>query len=395
MMRVPLAYNIRSIFVRRSSSLLTIFGIAVTVAVVAGVLALQQGFSTLYADNGREDLAVFLRPGATNEGDSMFSRQRGLNMIKSLPEIAQNESGQPLASLECYLAVRRFKAGGGETNVPVRGVQPMTFELRGDEVKIIQIDGEEKSRNFAPGSDEVIVGKRLLGRIRGCDIGDVITFNTTPFRVVGAFESEGPFESEIWGDMDRILTALERQAPNRVLAKLREDTDIEQLGAFLEKHKEFPAKVETERLYLGKQTQMLSAILIMLSKFLGVIMGTAAVFTATNTMLSALASRTHEIGILLASGFGPVPIFLSFLLESLILCLMGGLVGCVLALGVNGIETSTTNFQTFTEVVFAFRVTPSVLWTAVCFSLALGLIAGALPAWRAARLSPTEALRRR
>jgi len=389
MMRVPLSYNIRSIFVRRSSSLLTIFGIAATVATVAGVLALQQGFATLYSDNGRADLGVFLRPGATNEGDSMFSRQRGANLIKSLPEIDQNAAGEPLGSLEAYLAVRRFKASGGETNVPVRGVQQKTFEIRGDGLTIV--DG----RNFEAGADEVIIGKRLQGRIRGCELDDVITFNTTPFRVVGTFESEGPFESEIWGDLDRILTALERPAPNRVLAQLREGTDIAALGELLSEHKEYPAKVESERTYLSKQTQMISAMLIVLSTFLGVIMGTAAVFTATNTMLSALASRTHEIGILLASGFGPIPIFISFLLESLLLCLMGGVVGCILAFGINGIETSTTNFQTFTEVVFAFRVTPSVLVTAVTFSLVLGLVAGALPAWRAARLSPTEALRRR
>jgi putative ABC transport system permease protein len=391
MMRVPLSYNIRSIFVRRSSSLLTIFGIAATVATVAGVLALQQGFETLYSENGRTDLGVFLRPGATNEGDSMFSRQRGTNLIKTIPEIEQNAAGEPLGSLECYLAVRRFKISGGETNVPVRGVQQKTFEIRGEELKIV--DG----RNFEAGADEVIIGKRLQGRIRACDLGDVITFNTTPFRVVGTFESEGPFESEIWGDLDRILTALERPAPNRVLAKLRDESEagITALGERLSEHKEYPAKVESERTYLSKQTQMISAMLIVLSTFLGVIMGTAAVFTATNTMLSALASRTHEIGILLASGFGPVPIFLSFLAESLLLCLMGGLVGCMLAFGINGIETSTTNFQTFTEVVFAFRVTSSVLTTAVLFSLVLGLVAGAWPAWRAARLSPTEALRRR
>ncbi len=166
------------------------------------------------------------------------------------------------------------------------------------------------------------------------------------------------------------------------------------LSERLEVDKEIPAKVMTEREYLSSQTLVLSIILVFLSSFLGIVMGIAAVFTATNTMLSALASRTHEIGILLATGFRPFAIFCSFLLESLILGVLGGLAGCILTFPINGIETGTTNFQTFTEVAFAFRVTPTVLVTAIVFSLALGLLGGAIPAWRAARMTPTQALRR-
>jgi putative ABC transport system permease protein len=170
---------------------------------------------------------------------------------------------------------------------------------------------------------------------------------------------------------------------------------VEALSERLEAAKDAPAKVQSERAYLASQTEILSMILVFLSGFLGAIMGIAAVFTATNTMLSALAARVHEIGILLATGFRPFPIFLSFLLESLLLGLLGGVVGCLMVLPINGIETGTTNFATFTEVAFAFRVTPTVLAVAVAFSLALGLAGGALPAFRAARMKPTEALRRR
>jgi putative ABC transport system permease protein len=134
---------------------------------------------------------------------------------------------------------------------------------------------------------------------------------------------------------------------------------------------------------------------VFLGAFLGVIMGVAAIFTAINTMLSAIASRTHEIGVLLSTGFRPVPIFLSFMTEALMLGLLGGVAGCLMTLPLNGIRTGTTNFQTFTEVAFAFRVTPTVLGIAVIFSVALGLVGGAFPAWRAARMTPTEALRRR
>ena len=387
-MLVPFSYNLRSLFVRRSSTLLTVLAIGATVAVVAGVLALQQGFALLYTESGREDLVVFLRPGSTNEGDSIFSRDRGLKLMKTVPEIAMDEGQQPLASLECYLAVRRFKMTGGETNVAIRGVQPMTFTLREGELEIVE------GRNFQPGADEVIVGRKLVDRIQDCHIGDVIQLNTTPFKVVGVFATDASFDSEIWGDLDRMLQALKRYGPNRVLAKLVPGTDPEALAERLLSDREVPAKVLTEREYLSSQTKKLSKILVFLGAFLGVIMGIAAVFTATNTMLSALAARSHEIGILLAIGFRPFPIFLSFMLEALLLGLLGGGVGILMTLPINGIETGAMNFNTFTEVAFAFRITPQVLVRAILFALTLGLLGGALPAWRAARLTPTEALRR-
>jgi putative ABC transport system permease protein len=387
-MFVPLSYNLRSLTVRSASTLLTVLGIAATVATVAGVLALQQGFASLYAANGREDLAVILRPASPSEGMSAFRREGALKIAKSRPEFAVDEDGTPLASLECFLAVRRFRVGGGETNVPLRGVQPATFKIRGDEIRIVE------GRNFTPGTDEVIVGNRITHRIQNCQVGDVLTINVTPFRVVGTFESDGSFDSEIWGDYDRMATSLERFGPNRVLAKLSPDADVRALDESLRSDPDTPAEAKTEREYLTSLTDSLSKVLIFLGGFLGVIMGIAAVFTATNTMLSAIAGRTHEIGILLASGFRPFPIFLSFLFEAALLGLAGGLVGALLVLPLNGVETGTTNWATFTEVAFAFRITPPVLVTAIVFSLGLGLVGGALPAWRAARMRPTEALRR-
>jgi len=388
-MLVPISYNLRSLFVRKSSTLLTIVGIAATVAVVAGVLALQQGFATLYKDNGADDVFVFLRPGATYEGYSMFTREGAQTFIKSDATIELGADGQPLAAMECFSAIRRFRAGGGETNIPIRGVEQRTFDIRGDAFSIVE------GRMFTRGSDEVVVGKKLRDRMPNFNVGDVVQVNVTPFKIVGIFECPGPAETELWGDFDRMLQSLERFGPNRLIAKLKPGTDIDALGARLEESKEFAAKVQSERDYLTGQTEMLSMILVFLSRFLGLIMGVAAIFTATNTMLSAIAARTHEIGILLSTGFRPGPIFLSFLFEALLLGLVGGLLGCLLVLPINGIETGTTNFQTFTEVAFSFRVTPTVLLSAVAFSVVLGLFGGAIPAWRAARMTPTEALRRR
>jgi putative ABC transport system permease protein len=328
-----------------------------------------------------------------------------LKLIKSVPEIEVGPRG-PLASMEAYLAVLLEPSRGGLTNVPLRGVQPATFEIRADELRIVE------GRNFAPGSDELIVGSRLVGRIANCHLDGLIVLNKTAFRVVGVFEHPGQFGGEIWGDLDRLLATMGRYGPNRVIAKLRPGTEIGapdpmqamfsdeppepepgSLAARLLKDTEVPAKIYSEEQFLASQTVMLTFMLTGLGLALAVIMGLAAVFTATNTMLSALAARTHEIGILLAIGFRPFPIFLSFLFEALVLGLIGGFAGCVLALPFNGVRAGTMNFQTFTEMAFAFRVTPFVLGVAISFALTLGLLGGAWPAWRAARLKPTAALR--
>ncbi|MCB9907827.1 MAG: ABC transporter permease, partial [Planctomycetes bacterium] len=213
-MWIPFSYALRGLWQRKSTTFLAVFGLGTVVAILAGVLALQQGFEKLYSEHGRADLFVFLRPGATGEGDSSFPLVKAQTLIKSVPEIATDDKGRPLASMECYLAVRRFKVEGGETNVPIRGVQETTFDLRGPDVTI------QEGRRFKPGADEVIVGRSLLGRIRNCQLGATIWINTTPFQVVGVLDSEGPFASEIWGDFNRMADALHREDPNRVIAQL-------------------------------------------------------------------------------------------------------------------------------------------------------------------------------
>jgi ABC-type antimicrobial peptide transport system permease subunit len=386
-MLVPVSYNLRSLFVRRGSTILTVVGIGATVAVVTGVLALVRGFQTLFEQGGHDDVAVFLRPGAPSEGESAFTRDRARTLISLVPEFELDGNEQPLAAMECYLAVRRTKVDGGETNVPIRGTQKQAFDIF-PEIEVTE------GRRFAEGTDEVIVGRKLVERIQDCQLGDVIQLNLTPFKVVGIFDYDGPFESEIWGDFDRMMEALNRPVLNRVVGKLRPGTDVEALAARLEEDKQVPANVRTEREYLASMTEQLSTALMGLANILGVIMGIAAVFTATNTMLAALSARTHEIGILLSVGYKPLSIFLSFLFEAVLLGLVGGAIGCLMALPLNGVETGTTNWASFTEVAFAFRITPDVLLNAVLFSLLLGLVGGMWPAIRAARMEPTSALRR-
>ncbi len=428
---VPVSYNLRSLWVRRSATLLTVIGLGATVAVIVGILALRQGFESLYSESGQRDVTVLLRTGVARETESWFTRERADILMKSAPEFAQAEGGAPLASAEITLALRLPKSDGGETNVPVRGVQPNTFAIRGGEPRIVE------GRRFEFGNDEVVVGKKLVNRVQDCRIGDTLLINVTPFRVVGVFEGAGPAESEIWGDLERISAALARTGFNRIIAKVRDDavpeaTRRETFDAInaqreraradgagdpfqdyasvpaspdevdwrhvlrirLEGDPQVPAEVLAEPVFLANQSKIFSGVLFGLVGFLATVMGVAAVFTAANTMLAALAARTKEVGILKSIGFRPLPIFASFLFESLLLGLFGGIVGTLLALPLNGIETGTTNWDTFTEVAFAFRITPGVVATAIVYALGLGLVGGAWPAWRAARMLPTEALRR-
>lgn len=384
---IPFSYNRRSLLARGSSTVLTLLSVAATVAVLAGMLSLRQGFLSLFQAQGSTDVAVFLRPGANSEGESGFRIDLTDILIKGTPEILTDADG-PLASAELYLAVRREKLGGGETNVAIRGVQSRTFDIHDDDLRVVE--GER----FNPGSDEVIVGSKLVERIRDCRVGDTLVINTTPFRVVGVFDHDGPHSSEIWGDVDRMREALDRAAYSRIIAKLRPGADVQALSQRLETDRRVPAKVQTEREYLEAQTSVLSGTLLGVGVALAAIMGLAAVFTGTNAMLAAISARTREIGILLALGFRPWAIFVSFLGEAVLLGLIGGVIGCVLALPLHGIQTGTTNWQSFTEVAFGFRLTPSVLGQAVLFAMLLGLLGGAIPAWRAARMKPTDAVRR-
>ncbi len=385
---VPLAYTVRSLRARWTASALTVLGIAATVAVLGGMLCLQQGFASLLTERGRTDLAILLRPGATSEGESGFSRERADYLIKGSPELATGANEQPLAAAELYLAVRLRKVDGGETNVPIRGVQPATFAIHGQDVTVVE------GTPFTFGRDEVVVGEALVERIADCHIGDDLWINTNPFRVTGIVRGRGPQNSEIWGDVNRMQEALQRPSFSRVIGKVKDAAALDALTTRLAGDERVPAKVQSERAYLESQSQMLSVTLAAVGIVLAIIMGIGALFTGINSMLAAVASRTHEIGILRALGFRGGAIFLSFVFEALVLGLCGGIVGCLLLLPLHGVRTGTTNMQTFTEIAFAFRITPLVLGTSVAVAGALGLLGGTFPAWRAARLRPTEALRR-
>ncbi len=384
---LPVRYTIGNVMVRRSSALLTMLGIACTVAVFAGVLALRDGFESVYAPRGESDIAIYLRPGASSEGESWITRDIVDVVMKERPEIARAADGRPLAAAESFLAVYMEAKDGDLTNVPLRGIQPLSLELMGSSVRLL--DG----RWFEFGTDEVVVGKPLTERMEGAEIGATITLNLTPFKVVGIVEHDGAQGSEVWGDVERMIDALDRPGYQRVVARLEPGTDLEAVKASLGDDRRTTVEVQSEREYLAGQTTMLGGLLEILAVFLTVVMGSSAVLGAVNTMLASVGSRTHEIGVLLALGYSRFSVFITFLFESAVIGVLGGALGVLITLPFDGLGTGLTNFNTFTDVSFAFTVTPRLVGTAFVLAFGLGLVGGALPAWRAARMQPVEALR--
>ncbi|MCC7138886.1 MAG: ABC transporter permease [Planctomycetes bacterium] len=386
---VPLRYTVRSLVVRWSPSLFSALGIGLTVAVLGGVLALREGFRSLLAETGSDDVVVYLRPGAQSEGESIVRHPQDTNVLKARPEVVV-EGNVPLAAAESYLGLKLPRTdGSGTTIVTVRGVEiPVSMRIQGPKWRLVE--GKEPR----PGSDEVVVGRPLTTRIVGCKVGETLTFNVTPFKVVGVFVHDGAYASEIWGDVDRICAALERPFRQRLVAKVKEGTDVAALEKQLESDKQVPVKAQTERAYFRAQTTALGNVLQFLAGILTTLMGAAAVLGAVNTMLAAVGARTREVGILMSIGYRRFPVFFCFLVEAAAIGLVGGVLGAVLVLPFNGLQTSTTNWNTFTEIAFAFRVTPTILATSVVVAVVLGLLGGAVPAWRASRLVPTAALRR-
>jgi putative ABC transport system permease protein len=387
-MALPLRYSLRNVMVRRVSALFTALGIAMTVAVFAGVLALRTGFEQLYKDRGRTDIAVYMRPGAMSEGESGLTREQVEILVKERPEIARDEaSGRPLAAAESFLAVYMEMTEGGLTNVPLRGVQPMSVPLRQGRV------GVGEGRWFEWGTDEVVVGRPLTERMQDCRVGDTLVLNMTPFKVVGVLESESAEGGEVWGDVERMLEALQRPAFSRVIAQVLPGTDIPEVSRELEHDARVPVQVFSELEYMARQTNITGQMLTFLADVLSVIMGLAAVLGAMNTMLASVAARTHEIGVLLALGYRRGAIFVSFLIESAAIGLLGGLLGLLIALPFDGVETGLANWNTFTDVSFAFALTPTLALQSFLLAFVLGVLGGALPALRAARLKPVEAFR--
>ena len=388
-MKIPLIYNIRSVSQRPVSTMLTALGIGLVVAVFVAMLALANGFIAALVKTGSPENVLLLRRGADNEMASSIPRE-AISILSASPHIATGSDGRPLVSPETYLVINIPRLGGNEfevANVVVRGVSDKAFELRRN-IKVIE------GQRFASGQSEICVGSKLQGRFNNVSVGNTLRFANRDWKVVCRFTAEGSsFESEIWGENEQFQNVFRANSFQDVAFRLKDPAGFEDAKrAFLaEQRIQIDAHRESE--FYASQSELLGNILRFLAIMITGIMSVGAVFGAVNTMYAAVSSRTPEIAVLLTLGFHPRSVLASFLAESAVIAFVGGVIGCLLALPINGVVTSTTNWSSFSEIAFAFRVTPQLLAAGLTFAVVMGVVGGFFPARRASRLPVIQALR--
>jgi ABC-type lipoprotein release transport system permease subunit len=386
--RIPLTYTWRSLWTRRTTTILTLGGIALVVFVFAAVLMLSNGLEQTLVESGYENNVIILRRAATSELVSQIERESA-NIIKSHPEVAVLPDGKPIASAEVYVVINlSTKETHDMGNVSVRGVSPEAFDLR-PAVKI------SNGRPFRFGTDEIIIGSNIAEKFEGCEIGNRLKFGDGYWTIVGHFEAEkSAFESEIWGDADQLMPAFGRPVYSTLTFRLN---DVSQFDALREKIEKDPrtqyTQMKTEQGYYREQSKLMSDFIKILGLIVTMIFSVGAIIGAMITMYASVANRTIEIGTLRSLGFLRRSILAAFFIESLLLSLIGGLAGVVLASIMSFVKISTVNWGTFSELAFGFELSAGIVIGSLIFSLIMGFVGGFLPAVRASRLRITAALR--
>jgi putative ABC transport system permease protein len=371
---------------RWGASMVIVIGIAGVVAVLVAMLAMGEGFKATLDRTGGDDSAIILRGGSQAETNSVITRDQ-VPLVSSLPGIARGPDGKPLASPELSQVVNLpSKSDGTDANVQFRGVGPAAWALRSD-LKLVE------GRRFTPGLRELVAGRGAQQQFNGLDIGKQLKLGNQVWTVVGIFATGDSHDSELWADADVLGPAYQRQAFQSVTVKLDGKTGFKQLKAALAADPRLKLDVQTTRDYYSKQSEQLNKLIRILGIVIGSIMAIGAVFGALNTMYAAVAGRAREIATMRALGFRGLPVVTAVMLETMLLALLGGLLGAGIAwLVFNGYTVSTLG-SNFSQVVFQFKVSPELLWTGLKWALGIGLVGGLFPALRAARLPVTEALR--
>jgi putative ABC transport system permease protein len=385
---VPVTYNFRSIRIRWASAVVAVLGIAGTVGVFIAMLSLARGFRATLVASGSADNALVTRAGATSEMTSGVSID-AVKIIQDAPGIARGPEGPLLTPEAVLMAPIPLRSTGTDANVVFRGVGANVLTIR-NTVKIIE------GRMFRNGLSEIVVGKNAKATYSGLTLGSNIALGSGHWQVVGIFDAGGSaFDSEIWGDPHLINGAYTRPDTfsQSVTVHLTSPDALQQLRDSLTADPRLNVDVTREIDYYAKQSTRMTQLITVLGGFVAGIMAIGAVFGALNTMYSAVAERGREIATLRALGFGGANVVLSFVFEALMISLIGGLIGCFAVLPLNGLTTSTMNFQTFSNLAFAFKITPVLLLGGVCFALVMGFLGGILPAIRAALLPVATALR--
>jgi putative ABC transport system permease protein len=386
-MAVPISYNIRNLVLRKGATVMTALGIALTVATAIFILALLAGLRDAFATSGDPNNVLVLRKGSNSELAAGGVDRDAMQVIRDLPGIARNSHGDPMVSGEDILVIVLPRLDGtGETNVTVRFLTPQGIQMR-PEVKLAT------GRWFTPGQREIVVSKSVHQRFGQANIGDSIWIGKGPWQVVGIFDSGGSaHESEVWADINQLASDFDRMTYSSVLIRATDQVSANALKNQVTDDQRLKLNGMLEPDYYAQQTSAGGPI-----KFVGFVvafvMAVGSCFAAMNTMYAAVAYRSREIATLRVLGFSRPSILTSFVLESLMLALLGAAVGIVLMLPFNGMTTGTSNPVTFSEAVFSLRMTTRVVMSATIFAVVMGLFGGMAPAWHAARQNILNALR--
>jgi putative ABC transport system permease protein len=387
-MAIPFIYNLRSVRQRWHSAVVAVLGIAGTVGVFVAMLALAQGFRATLVASGSPSNAIVLRSGASTEMYSALSLDQ-VKLVEDAVGVARNGEG-PLTSPEVVVvAAFPLAATGTDANVQVRGVSPKVLQVR-ESVRMTQ------GRLFQPGLTELVVGKNAASTYAGFGLGQTLRFGGGTWTVVGHFDAGGSaFDSEVWCDAN-VLNETYKRPQNifqSMTVHLTSPSAFTQFKDALSTDPRLQVEAERELAYYEKQSQALTRMITVLGSLVALIMAIGAVFGALNTMYSAVAERAREIASMRALGFGSGSVIVSFVFESLLISLLGGILGCLVVLPLNGLTTGTMNWQTFSHLAFAFRITPALLAMGLVFAVMMGLLGGLAPAVRAARMPVARALR--
>jgi ABC-type lipoprotein release transport system permease subunit len=386
-MKIPLSYVARNLWARRLTTALTGAGLALVVFVFATVLMLDEGLRNTLVTTGEYDNVIVIRRSADTEVQSGIERAQA-NTVSSHPAIALGADGQPMLSKETVVLISLNKRGSDKpSNVIIRGIAPRGLVLR-PQVKLTA------GRMFRPGASEVIAGASIARRFAGAGIGETLRFGQREWTVVGLFDAgNSGFDSEIWGDADQLMPAFRRNAYSAMVLRLADTALFDGFKKDIESDPRLTLDAKREQTFYSDQSRALSTFISVLGLILSVIFSIGAIIGATITMYASVANRVGEIGTLRALGFQRRSILAAFLAEAMLLAVVGGALGLACASAMQFLSFSTTNFQSFSELAFGFRLTPAIVVKTLIFSLLMGVIGGFLPALRAARMKIVDALR--
>jgi putative ABC transport system permease protein len=383
------AMNLRNIPQRWSSSMVAVLGIGGVTLVLVALLSIAAGFKVALEGSGSEDVAIIMRAGSTNELSGGFGVDT-VTVVSDAPGIKHDAQNKPMLSPELYVLVDgRMRGKDASTNLPLRGVGQMAPQVR-KSFKLVE------GTMFHPGTNEIIVGDGVVKQYEGLEVGKTVRWGNANWNVVGRFTDGGGIaESEAWGDTPIVQQAWRRgNSFQSIRVKLNNSESLKTLKDALSKDPRVRVGVQSERTFYADQQKLMSTIINTVGWALAIMMGVAALFAALNTLYNAVATRVREIATLRAMGFNGWAVMISVLVEAMILGAVGGLIGGLLAfLTFNGMHSSTMNWASFSQMTFAFTVTPQLMITGIVYGLILTFIAGILPGIRAARLPITAGLR--